>query len=123
MVLILLLLAVALALVAGVHYYLWRRLVRDTTAKGGAARRAGTVLIILLGLSTVAAMVGSRALPVGTAVYVAWPGFLWLAMILYLVMALLVGEAVRPLLHRWPRRRPEACAVPAREERDRKSVV
>lgn len=123
MVLILLLLAVALALVAGVHYYLWRRLVRDTTAKGGAARRAGTVLIILLGLSTVAAMVGSRALPVGTAVYVAWPGFLWLAMILYLVMALLVGEAVRPLLHRWPRRRPEACAVPAREERVRQPVL
>ncbi|MFR9677031.1 metallophosphoesterase, partial [Streptomyces sp. TR02-1] len=31
---------------------------------------------------------------------VAWPGYLWLALLLYLTLALLVGEGVRPVL-RW----------------------
>lgn len=41
---------------------------------------------------------GGLPLPVQRAF--AWPGYLWLAVLLYLTLALLVGEAVRPLL-RW----------------------
>ncbi|MGW4852392.1 metallophosphoesterase [Streptomyces sp. NPDC004288] len=99
MVVFLLVLVVVLALLGAVHWYVWRRLVRDVTAPGGLARRLGTALVVVLPLFSLAALVSSRAgapFPVQQAV--AWPGFLWLAVLLYLVLALLVGEAVRPLL-------------------------
>ncbi|MBT2490001.1 metallophosphoesterase [Streptomyces sp. ISL-96] len=93
------------ALLAGAHWYVWRRLVRDTTAPGGVARRAGTVAAMLLPLLAVGALVSGRAgAPFWVQQVVAWPGYMWLAVLLYLVMALLIGEAVRPLL-RWALRR------------------
>ncbi|MFJ1644449.1 metallophosphoesterase [Streptomyces sp. NPDC088258] len=94
---------VAVALVAAAHWYLWLRLVRDTTVPGGVARGAGTVAAVILPLLAVGAAVSGR---VGTPFWLqqalAWPGFLWLAMLLYLLLALLVGEALRPLLRRLP---------------------
>ncbi|TVL90156.1 metallophosphoesterase [Streptomyces sp. SAJ15] len=88
-----------LGLLAGVHWYLWRRLIRDTTAPGGRVRRAGTVAAFLLPSITVAALVGGRAgVPFTIERVLAWPGYLWLALVLYLTLGLLVGEAVRPLL-------------------------
>ncbi|MGP3999922.1 metallophosphoesterase [Streptomyces sp. 8N706] len=93
--------AAVLGLLAGVHRYLWRRLVRDTTAAGGWGRRAGTAAAFVLPLTTVGALVGGRAgAPFLLERILAWPGYLWLALVLYLTLALLVGEAVRPLLHR-----------------------
>ncbi|MFK0210118.1 metallophosphoesterase [Streptomyces sp. NPDC090298] len=109
MVVFLLVLVVVLALLGAVHWYVWRRLVRDVTAPGGLARRLGTALVVVLPLLSLAALVSSRAgapFPVQQAV--AWPGFLWLAVLLYLVLALLVGEAVRPLLLARTRRRASA---------------
>lgn len=98
------------ALLVVVHWYVWQRLVRDTTAPGGAARRAGTVAAVLLPLLAVGAMVSGRAgAPFWVQQVVAWPGFLWLAVLMYLVMALLVGEAVRPVLRWWLRRRSAAA--------------
>ncbi|WKX70836.1 metallophosphoesterase [Streptomyces sp. XD-27] len=89
-------------LLAGVHWYLWRRLVHDTTAPGGRARRAGTAAAVLLPLVSVAALVSGRAgAPFAVQRVLAWPGYLWLALVLYLTLALLVGEAVRPLLLRF----------------------
>lgn len=103
---------VALAVVgllAGVHWYLWRRLVRDTTARGGRARRAGTVAAVVLPLISVGALVSGRAgAPFALQQALAWPGYLWLALVLYLTLALLAGEAVRPLLRRWLERRDAA---------------
>ncbi|GAA2406033.1 metallophosphoesterase [Streptomyces pulveraceus] len=90
-----------LALLAGVHRYLWRRLVGDTTARGSALRRAGTVAAYVLPLLSVGALVAGRAgAPFWLQRVLAWPGYLWLAAVLYLTLALLVGEAVRPLLRR-----------------------
>ncbi|MEE1817316.1 metallophosphoesterase [Streptomyces sp. SP18ES09] len=109
MVVFLLVLVVVLALLGAVHWYVWRRLVRDVTAPGGVARRLGTAVVVVLPLLSLAALVSSRAgapFPVQQAV--AWPGFLWLAVLLYLVLALLVGEAVRPLLLARTRRRASA---------------
>ncbi|MFF9338710.1 MULTISPECIES: metallophosphoesterase [unclassified Streptomyces] len=111
-------LVVALALLGAVHWYVWRRLVRDLTAAGGPARRAGTAAVIVLPLLSVAALASGRAgAPFLFQQVVAWPGFLWLAVLLYLVLALAVGEAVRPLLSRWLARRaataPAAPAPPA----------
>ncbi|MFJ2820201.1 metallophosphoesterase [Streptomyces toxytricini] len=90
-----------LSLLALVHRWLWIRLVRDTTLPGGAARRAGTVLAFTLPLLSLAALTAGRAgapFPVQQAV--AWPGYLWLAVLLYLSMAVLVTEPVRAVLLR-----------------------
>ncbi|MGX1883314.1 metallophosphoesterase [Streptomyces sp. NPDC055287] len=98
------------ALLAGAHWYLWRRLVRDTTAPGGIARRAGTVAAFVLPLLAVGALVAGRAgAPFRLQQVLAWPGYMWLAVLMYLVMALLAGEAVRPLLRRVLRRRESAA--------------
>lgn len=90
-----------LALLVGVHRYVWRRFVGDTTAKGGVARRVGTVALLVLPMLSVGALVSSRAgVPFRVQQVLAWPGYLWLAALLYLTLALLVGEAVRPVLRR-----------------------
>ncbi|MFF5708637.1 metallophosphoesterase [Streptomyces sp. NPDC012756] len=115
MVVFLLVLVVVLALLGGVHWYVWRRLVRDVTVPRSLARRVGTAVVVVLPLLSIAALVSSRAgAPFVLQQVVAWPGFLWLAVLLYLVMALVVGEAVRPLLRAWTGRRA-AAAVPVVE--------
>ncbi|MFF1411772.1 metallophosphoesterase [Streptomyces sp. NPDC058289] len=102
---ILLIAAVALlvlALLVLVHRWLWIRLVRDTTTPGGAIRRAGTALAFALPLLSVAALVAGRAgAPFWLERTVAWPGYLWLAVLLYLSLAMLLAEPVRAV---WLRR-------------------
>ncbi|MCX4864988.1 metallophosphoesterase [Streptomyces sp. NBC_00257] len=104
---------VVLALLAGVHRYLWCRLVGDTTAEGSAMRRAGTVAAYVLPLLSVGALVSGRAgAPFWLQRVLAWPGYLWLAAVLYLTLALLVGEAVRPVLRRVLARRADRAGRP-----------
>ncbi|MGW7097630.1 metallophosphoesterase [Streptomyces sp. NPDC054874] len=92
---------VVLVLLGAVHRYLWRRFVGDTTAPGSPLRRAGTVAAFVLPLLSVGAMTSGRVgAPFWLQQVLAWPGFLWLACLLYLTLALFVGEAVRPLLLR-----------------------
>ncbi|MFI6642168.1 metallophosphoesterase [Streptomyces sp. NPDC050504] len=101
-----LVLLLVVALLAAVHRYVWCRLVRDTTSPGGRPRRAGTVALWTLPLLSFAALASGRAgAPFRVQQVVAWPGYLWLAVLLYLVLALVVGEAVRWWLLR-PRPRP-----------------
>ncbi|MEV0850388.1 metallophosphoesterase [Streptomyces sp. NPDC049954] len=93
----------ALALLAAVHWYVWRRLVRDLTVPRGTARRAGTAAVIVLPLLSLGAFgAGQTGAPFLLQQVLAWPGYLWTALLLYLVLALVVGEAVRPLLLRAP---------------------
>ncbi|MFE6024168.1 metallophosphoesterase [Streptomyces niveus] len=107
---------VAIALVAGAHYYIWRRLVRDTTTAGGTARRAGTAVIILLPVLTFAGVgVGRADTPFALKQILGWPAYMWLATLLYLLLALLVGEAVRPLLRRVLERRAATAGGTATE--------
>jgi len=119
MVVLFVLIALAVVgLLTGVHWYVWRRLIRDTTAPGGRARRTGTAAAFALPLITVGALVAGRTgVPFPIQRALAWPGYLWLALLLYLTLALLVGEAVRPVLYAWlKRRRPiaaETVAAPA----------
>lgn len=97
---------VALAVLAALHRYLWRRLVRDTTAAPGPARRLGTALFVAGPVLMIAAMAGSRSgLPFRVQQVLAWPGFLWAALAIYLLLAVLAGELLRPLLIRVTRRR------------------
>ncbi|MET8854777.1 metallophosphoesterase [Streptomyces sp. NPDC004579] len=95
-----------LAVLGGLHWYAWRRLVRDTTSGPGPARRLGTVLFVAGPLLMVGALVAERAgAPFALQRTLAWPGFLWMPLSLYLVLALLAGELVRPLLLRADARR------------------
>ncbi|MGV9688467.1 metallophosphoesterase [Streptomyces sp. NPDC003444] len=111
MVVFLLVLVVVLALLGGVHWYVWRRLVRDVTAPGGLPRRLGTAAVVVLPLLSLAALVSARAgVPFPVQQVIAWPGQMWLAVLLYLVLALVAGEAVRPLLRAWLARRAPAPA-------------
>ncbi|MEU8764655.1 metallophosphoesterase [Streptomyces sp. NPDC048659] len=107
----LLVLVVVLALLGAVHWYVWRRLVRDLTAAGGTARRVGTALAVALPLLSLGALVSGRVgAPFRLQQIVAWPGFLWLAVLLYLTLALVVTEPLRPLLRRVLARRGEGGA-------------
>ena len=99
---IFLIIAVVLALFGGVHLYLWKRLVHDVSAPGSRWRRTGSVPAVVLPLLSLGALIGGRALPLAAERWLAWPGYMWLAVLLYLTMALLVGEFIRPLLRRAP---------------------
>ncbi|CAM5502457.1 metallophosphoesterase [Streptomyces avidinii] len=89
------------ALLVLVHRWLWIRLVRDTTAPGRLPRRIGTALTIALPLLSVAALTTGRAgAPFWLQQTVAWPGYLWLAVLLYLTLTMLVAEPIRALLLR-----------------------
>jgi predicted MPP superfamily phosphohydrolase len=110
MVIVFVLVGVAvLAVLGGSHWYVWRRLVRDTTAGPGTLRRTGAVVLALAPLLMFGALASERAgAPFWLQRTLAWPGFLWMALLLYLVLALLVGELVRPLLRRALERRAVA---------------
>ncbi|MEU6716778.1 metallophosphoesterase [Nonomuraea sp. NPDC046802] len=107
---------VALVLVA--HSYLWHRLVRRTTGPGRVRKTLTWVLAVLF-VVLVTTFVGTR---MGLESWVAWPGFIWLALMFYMVVILAVLEVPRAvagvLLRRAERRQepvvaPEPVAVPA----------
>src|SRR5690242_9922972 len=106
------------AVVVAANWYVWRRLFRDTTRGPGPVRRAGAALIAGGWLLAVAALVAERTgAPFWLQRTLAWPGFLWLALSIYLLLAVLAGEVVRPLLGRLlerrdRRREPPLTAVP-----------
>ncbi|MER6286293.1 metallophosphoesterase [Streptomyces sviceus] len=108
----------ALAVLVTANWYLWRRLFRDTTGGPGRVRRAGAALIGGGWVLAIAALVAERTgAPFWLQRVLAWPGFLWLALSIYLLLAVVAGELVRPLLrrfleHRDRRGQPAAAAVP-----------
>ncbi|MFJ4689890.1 metallophosphoesterase [Streptomyces sp. NPDC088766] len=105
-----------LAVLVVANWYLWRRLFRDTTRAPGRVRRGGAVLIAGGWALAVGALVAERAgAPFWLQRVLAWPGFLWMALSVYLLLAVLAGEAVRPLLRRVLERRA-AARVPVPEE-------
>jgi hypothetical protein len=91
-----------------VHLYLWKRLVRDTT-RPGRGRLLGSLGILALALVIPAAIVGSRA----GAEWLAWPGYLWLAVMFYLLVLLLLLEVPMLVARLWLRRRARATAAVA----------
>ncbi|GHB43717.1 membrane protein [Streptomyces viridiviolaceus] len=113
-------LAVVSVLVAA-NWYVWRRLFRDTTRGPGPVRRIGAVVIAGGWALAVGALVAERTgAPFWLQRVLAWPGFLWLALSIYLLLAVLAGEVVRPVLRRLPARRaaaPRSEPVPAESAR------
>ncbi|MEQ4300637.1 metallophosphoesterase [Plantactinospora sp. B6F1] len=98
-----------LVLVTGlIHLYLWKRLVRDTT-RPGRWRRAGGVTVLVLALLTPATLVGTQR----GLYWLAWPGYLWLAVMFYLLVLLTVLEIPMLVARLALRRRRVRAAVPA----------
>ncbi|KND31901.1 metallophosphoesterase [Streptomyces acidiscabies] len=109
--------ALALAVLVTGNWYLWRRLFRDTTRGPGWARRAGAVLIGVGWTLAITGLVAERTgAPFWLQRVLAWPGFLWLAVAMYLLLAVLAGEAVRPLLRLFLERRAARRATDAAPE-------
>ncbi|WP_335618109.1 metallophosphoesterase [Lentzea guizhouensis] len=82
------------------HLYLWRRLVVDTTRPRTLGRRIGTLAIIGAFLVLMSALVVTRRVPPEYGKFFAWPGFIWLAVLFYLAIALGVAEIPRRILLR-----------------------
>ncbi|WP_416962038.1 metallophosphoesterase [Streptomyces sp. Agncl-13] len=108
---------IAVAVLGGLHWYVWRRLVRDTTRAWGPARITGTAVLVAGPVLMIAALAAERGgAPFWLQQALGWPGFLWMALAIYLLLAVLAGEVLRPLLRRLLERRgrPET-AVEERE--------
>ncbi|UCM89974.1 metallophosphoesterase [Streptomyces marincola] len=101
-----------LLLVAVVHWYLYRRLVRDVSKPGGAYRRIGACVLVLMPVLAVLAVSGGEfGVPFGVQQVIGWPGFYWYAALLYLTLTLLVSEIVRFVLLRRFRRAADRSAA------------
>lgn len=74
-----------------IHFYLWRRLVHDPL-RPGWPRRLGTLVAALLTLLVPATLAGVRS---GHVKWLAWPGYLWIALMFYLLVVLVVAEVPR----------------------------
>ncbi|MFJ1806602.1 MULTISPECIES: metallophosphoesterase [unclassified Streptomyces] len=107
----------ALTVLVAANWYLWRRLFRDTTRGPGRARRGGAVLIAGGWVLAIGALVAERTgAPFWLQRVMAWPGFLWMALSVYLLLAVIAAEAVRPLLDRFLKRRTSARTPVAQPE-------
>ena len=96
------------AVLALMHLYLWKRLVKDTTP----LRRTRWVLsAVLIALATLlfATLILPRTLGMTESAWFAWPGYLWFGLVAYLFLMLLVLEPVRLALRGWAKRTPLAA--------------
>ncbi len=89
-----------------IHFYLWKRLVRDTT-RPGRWRRAGGVAIAALAVLVPVTMAGTR----NGWYWLAWPGYLWVALMFYLLVLLLVLEVPTAVVRLVLRRRARAAVA------------
>ncbi|WP_338896445.1 metallophosphoesterase [Streptomyces sp. TG1A-60] len=106
------------------HWYAWRRLVRDTTRGPGLARRVGTAVFVAGPVLMVAGFAAERGgAPFWLQQTLTWPGFMWLALALYLLLALLAGELVRPLVRWLVARRAPAVSAQRTEAETRSEPV
>lgn len=104
---------VTAVLLGAAHAYLWKRLVSDVTGDR-RLRRAGAITAVALAVLVPATMI---LVGTGTAEWLAWPGYLWLALLFYLLLFLAVLEIPRLAAHLWWRRQepPEPFRGPAAE--------
>jgi len=101
-------LAVVLTTTALIHLYLWKRLVRDTTTPG-RWRRIGTWAVVGAVAVLLGGLFSGWLVPVAVSQYFAWPAYVWLGLMFYLLVTLLVLELPRLALWlAWARREPTA---------------
>ncbi|MET9519418.1 metallophosphoesterase [Streptomyces sp. NPDC002994] len=102
-----------------IHYYLWIRLVRDTTRPATRARRLATGAVVVSALAAPGARIVTPLFDPsdgGGGRWVAWPGYTLIGVLLYLLLALVVLEVPRALLVRgWRRTERESAPVQVAE--------
>ncbi len=109
-------LSMVLVVVGPIHWYLWKRLVKDTTTTR-RGRRIGTAAIITLAVALRAAFIVPRAIGAKASWIIPLVGYMWLAVLFYLLVILLVLEIPRLIANRvWARTpvradAPDAAAV------------
>ena len=89
--------AVALALLAGIHYYIWARLIRDPQLPA-PWNGVLTALLALLAVGTPAAMVLGRVVGrdrPGLQSALAWPAYIWMGTMFLLFAAVFAADAAR----------------------------
>ncbi|MGV0646639.1 metallophosphoesterase [Mycolicibacterium sp. XJ2546] len=94
------------AVLAVMHVYLWKRLIKDTTGPG-RTRRILTAVLVALAALLLAALVLPRVFGIADAGWYAWPGYFWFGLAAYLFLTLLLTEPVRLMLRRWAKRAPK----------------
>jgi predicted MPP superfamily phosphohydrolase len=87
-------LVVMLAVIGGMHFFLWARLARDTGLPDGA-RRAAAVLLALAALAVPAGLMVARRLPFRTTRALAAVLFTWMGAAFLLFCAVLLADLVR----------------------------
>lgn len=93
------------------HAYLWKRLIKDTTRPGRVRWILSAVFAGLAGL-LLAALFLPRLTGPADAGWYTWPGYVWFGLAAYLLLTLLVLEPVRLVLRGWVRRAPAATQEP-----------
>ena len=86
------------------HLYVWRRLIKDTST--GRVRLALTGALVALLVLLVATLLLPRLLGWRESPWLAWTGYAWFGLIVYLFLTLLVCEPIRLVLRRRARREP-----------------
>jgi len=87
-------LLVVLAIVGGVHFYLWTRLVRDTHLPA-PFRVWLTASVIAFAVAMPATLLLLRRLPATWSALAAWPVFVWMGMMFLAFVVVLAGDLVR----------------------------
>jgi predicted MPP superfamily phosphohydrolase len=91
--------ALIIVIIGLVHLYLWKRLVRDPM-RPGKWRRLGGVVALLLAVLVPATLIGTRS---GNVEWLAWPGYVWLGLMFYLLTILIIVEVPRLAISLWLR--------------------
>jgi uncharacterized protein len=86
----------------GMHLYLWKRLVKDTS--GGRTRWALSGVLLALMVMLFATLLLPRLLGFMESAWLAWPGYLWFGLVVYLFLTLLALEPVRLVLRPWTKK-------------------
>ena len=85
------------------HLYVWKRLIKDTTTSG-RVRWVLSAVFLALAILLVLTLIVPRFSGIEESGWFAWPGYVWFAMVGYLLLALLILEPVRLMLRGWARR-------------------
>lgn len=87
-----------------IHLYFWKRLVKDTT-RSPRTRWFLTGMLSVGPVFMIAALNLPKIIGLESAGWYSWPGYLWMAYVLYLFLVLLVLEPVRFAVRKWVERR------------------
>jgi predicted MPP superfamily phosphohydrolase len=103
------------------HCYIWKRLIKDTSR--GGARWALTAVFAALLVLLVCTLLLPRLFGWREPAWLAWPGYVWFGLIVYLFLSLLVTEPVRITLRRWTNRRPTDVTEADEQSMNRRMFV